>query len=130
MLPAHTVSVSIDRPVAEVYAYLADPRSLPRWSEFITGIEPDGDGWIATTTAGTSRIRFVGPNHFGIVDHTVTVAPGLDVFVPLRVAPNQQGSEVMFTIFRQRSQDDDAFNQDVALVVADLNHLKRVLEQS
>lgn len=128
MLPARTVSITISRPAAEVYAYLAEQRNLPKWSVFITGMEPDGDTWIATTTAGTSRIRFAPRNDFGIVDHTVTVAPGVEIFVPLRVIPNQAGSEVLFTVFRQPAQDDVAFEKDVAMVVSDLDHLKRALE--
>lgn len=128
MLPARTVSISISRPAADVYAYLADPAEFPRWSEFITAMEPDGDAWIATTATGMSRIQFAPPNAFGIVDHTVTAAPGIEVVVPLRVVANQDGSEVLFTLFRQPTQDDDAFDKDVAMVVTDLRNLKRVLE--
>lgn len=128
MLPAHTVSISIARPTGEVYAYLADPRNVPAWSEFVTAIEPDGDSWIATTGGGTSRFRFAPPNALGVVDHTVSAPPDFEVFVPMRVVPNRNGSEVLFTIFRQPTQDDRAFAEDVALVTTDLRNLKRVLE--
>ena len=128
MLSARTVSVSIACPPANVYAYLAEPANFPRWSVFITGMQPEGDEWIATTTAGRCRSRFAPRTSFGIVDHTVTVAPGVEIFVPLRVVANQAGSEVLFTIFRQPTQDDRQFEEDVALVITDLAHLKRVLE--
>ena len=129
MLPARTLGVSIARPATEVYAYLAQPARFPEWSRFITGMRPDGDEWIASTTAGESRIRFAPHNAFGIIDHTVTVAPGVEVFVPFRVVPNQAGSEVLFTVFRQPTQDDRAFEEDCALVAADLAHLKQVVER-
>jgi hypothetical protein len=130
MLSARTLSVSIARPSAEVYAYLAQPARFPEWSKFITAMRPDGDTWLATTTAGEVRIRFVPRNAFGLVDHTVTVTPGVEVFVPLRVIPNQAGSEVLFTVFRQPAQDDAQYDQDLALVATDLAHLKQVLEKN
>ncbi len=128
MLLSRTVSISIARSAADVYAFLAEPTEFPRWSEFITRMQPDGEDWIATTSAGTCRIRFVPRNAFGIVDHTVIVAPGVEVFVPFRVVENQGGSEVLFTVFRQPAQDDRAFEADVGMVLTDLRNLKRVLE--
>lgn len=128
MQPSRTVSISIARQPADVYAYLAEPADFPRWSEFITAMQPDGDEWIATTTASTCRIRFTPRNTLGVVDHIVTAAPDVEVFVPLRVVANGDGSEVLFTIFRQPTQDDPQFEADVAMVVTDLRNLKRVLE--
>ena len=130
MLPARTLSISISRPATGVYDYLADPARFPAWSKFITGMRPDGDDWIATTTAGETRVRFAPHNTFGVVDHTVTVAPGVEVFVPFRVVPNQAGSEVLFTVFRQPTQDDRAFADDCALVATDLASLKALLEHT
>lgn len=129
MLPARTLTVSIGRPATEVYDYLAQPERFPAWSKFITGMRPDGDDWIATTTAGETRVRFAPRNTFGVVDHTVTVAPGVEVSVPFRVVPNQTGSEVLFTVFRQPTQDDRQFEEDLAMVKTDLASLKNILEQ-
>lgn len=129
MLFAHTISVSIARPSAEVYDYLSAPANFPKWSVFITGMRRDGEDWVATTTAGEVHIRFSPRNVFGVVDHTVTVAPGVDVFVPLRVVPNQTGSEVLFTVFRQPTQDDRQFDEDLAMVATDLAGLKKTLER-
>ena len=55
--------------------------------------------------------------------------PDGTVFVnPLRVLPNDAGSEVVFTVFRRDGVDDDAFDADAAAVAADLATLKRLLE--
>lgn len=129
MLPARTLSISIARSATKVYDYLAQPALFPQWSKFITGMRPDGDDWIATTTAGESRVRFAPRNDFGVVDHTVAAAPGVEVFVPFRVVPNQAGGEVLFTVFRQPTQDDRAFADDCALVAEDLASLKQTLER-
>jgi hypothetical protein len=128
MNPARTVSISINRDAADVYAYLSDPANFPRWSLFITSMERDGDEWIATTTDGTVRIRFVQPNHFGVVDHWVQVSPQVEVYVPLRVVRNGEGSEVMFSVFRLPGMSDEQFERDLAMVTTDLGRLKGALE--
>lgn len=75
------------------------------------------------------KIRFVERNDFGVLDHYVTVAPGLEVYVPMRVLPNGSGSEVLFTVFRLPEMSDERFAEDAALVERDLKTLKTVLER-
>lgn len=48
--------------------------------------------------------------------------------MPLRALANRQGTEVIFTLFRQPDMDDALFARDVGLVNADLQALKRLLE--
>jgi len=128
MNPAQTVSISIEKPAASVYAYLSEPTNFPRWSLFITAMERDGDELIATTPDGTVRIRFAPPNDFGVVDHWVRINSELEVYVPLRVVRNDEGSEVIFTVFRLPGMSDVQFERDVAMVRTDLNRLKAALE--
>jgi hypothetical protein len=129
MTECRTISVSIQRPPAEVYEYLADAARIPEWSAFVTKIEPDGPAWRANTPLGTLRFAFEPRNDHGILDHTVTSSDGHAVHVPMRVVPNgPDGSEVMLSIFRQTDMTDEQFTADVRLVRADLASLKRVLE--
>ena len=128
---ARTVSVTIDRPPKTVYDYLADPANIPEWSYF-ESIEPAGDGqWTTTGPQGeTATITFAPANGFGVADQNVEVAPGQWVHVPLRVVPNGDGSEVLFTSFRRPQYSDDDYDADVALVRTDLTRLKEILEKS
>jgi uncharacterized protein YndB with AHSA1/START domain len=129
MTESRTVSISIRRPPAEVYDFLAEPANFPRWSIFITAISRDGDEWLATTPGGTVRISFTPRNDFGIVDHSVTVSPALQIYVPLRVVANgDDGSEVIFTVFRLPGMTAVQFAEDLEMVTTDLAGLKRVLE--
>ncbi len=73
-------------------------------------------------------MRFAPPNALGVVDHTVTLPDGTRVYNALRVTPNGDGSEVAFTVIRQASQDDAAFEADAAHVLKDLQTLKTLLE--
>jgi len=85
-------------------------------------------GWIVETPGGPMRIRFVGQNEFGILDHYVTPTPGLEIFSPMRVVPNGSGSEVIFTVFRLPNMSDEQYAEDVGLVERDLRTLKSILE--
>lgn len=124
-----TVSVSLARPADEVYHFLADPGNLPKWSFFITSITRQNGEWVASTSQGQVRIRFVPANKHGILDHWVRVNPELEVYVPLRVAPNgSAGSEVLFSIFRLPGMSDEQYEEDIGMVRRDLTLLKRVME--
>lgn len=127
---ARTVSVAIGRLPGVVYDYLENPAHIPEWSDFITGMRPDGAGWIATTAGGEVRMLFTPRNGLGVLDHWVKVSAQFTVYVPFRVIANGEGSEVLFTMFRQQGMTGAAFEADVGLVRADLGKLKRTLEVS
>jgi hypothetical protein len=123
------VSVGIERPPAEVYAFVSDPANLPRWATaFCLSVRRSGDEWIVETPYDPVRIAFVAPNSLGVLDHVVTVAPELEIFSPMRVIANGSGSEVVFTLFQRPGMSDAEFSDDAALVEQDLETLKRVLE--
>ena len=132
MLPARTVSISIEAPPAAVYEFVADALNMPRWAPgFCQTITPDADaerGWRITTADGTpAHARFIAPNTLGIVDHWVTVGD-VEVYVPLRVVANGTGSEVVVTVFRQAAMSDKQWDDDAKAVSEDLARLKALLE--
>ena len=123
------VSVSIDRPPAEVYEFAADPRHLPRWASGLAGsITPAGDAWIAEAPMGRVRIRFTPRNDLLVLDHDVTLPSGVTIHNPMRVLANGRGSEVVFTLFRQPGTSDAKFAEDASWVEKDLRALKTALE--
>ncbi len=130
MLATRMLSVSIDVAPEQVIAYIRDPRNLPQWAPaFCKSVRAEGDGWIVDTARGPVGLRFVAPNPFGVVDHYVSTAPGVEIYVPLRVLANQSGSEVVFTLFRLPDMSDEQFDEDAGLVLRDLNTLKTMLER-
>ncbi len=129
MNPSVTLSVSIGCAPAAVAAFVADPRNLPRWAGGLCkSVRQDGENWRVDTGEGEVGLAFTGPAEHGILDHRVTLAPDLQVFVPMRVVPNEEGSEVLFTLFRPPAMTEFRLQQDIALVNADLQRLKALLE--
>jgi hypothetical protein len=128
---AKAVSVSINRSPDEVYRYLANPENFPKWApNFCHAIRKAGGGqWIADTTMGALKVRFVPDNEFRVADHYVTLSSGEEIQNPIRVLPNGTGSEVVFMVFRREGLSDEEFRADWGTVQKDLEALKRVLEK-
>ncbi|MCK6471872.1 MAG: SRPBCC family protein [Planctomycetes bacterium] len=125
-----TLSVTIGRPCAKVYDFVADPENLPKWAKaFCLSIQRVGDGWTALTPAGPMGLRFCARNTLGVLDHWVAPEPGFEVYVPMRVVPHGECSEVLFTLFKLPEMSDAKFAEDAAMVEKDLASLKKVLEK-
>jgi len=128
--PSKTLAVSINRAPDDVYQYVLNVENMPRWA-FCKAVKKAAKDWLMVTEEGEFPLRFVPENEFRILDHYVTVAPGVEVYVPMRVLANGSGgSEVIFTLFRQPTMTDADYARDEGMVEADLAKLKRTLEES
>lgn len=130
LLRSQTLSVSIDCPPRRVYAFVSNPGNLPGWAAGLCkSVSKSAAGWIVETTQGPMNLRFVEHNDLGVLDHYVSPAPGVEVYVPMRVLPNGSGSTVLLTLFQLPGMSDQKFAEDARLVTRDLETLKRVLER-
>jgi hypothetical protein len=124
------LSVAIEREPDAVYAFTSNPENLPQWAPGLgKEIKPAGQHWEVRTGQGTVGLRFTPHNQYGVLDHTVVLADGTEVYVPMRVMPNGKGSEVMLVLFRQPAMDDAEFARDAGLMQNDLWTLKALLER-
>jgi hypothetical protein len=130
-MQARIIHTSIDRDWRHVYAFASKPENMPLWaSGLASGLTRDGEDWIADGgPIGEVKVRFAPPNDFGVVDHSVTMQSGLVVQNTLRIVPNGDGAEVMFTLLRQADMNDDAFERDALHVAKDLATLKTLMEK-
>jgi hypothetical protein len=109
---ARKLSVTIDRPAEEAYAFLAVPENFRRWA---SGMGAD--------------VRFSEPNAHGVLDHSVRTPEGREVYVPLRVVPRGRQCELVLTLFRPPQMTDERFAADSEWVMRDLLAAKRILEE-
>jgi carbon monoxide dehydrogenase subunit G len=127
---AKHISVSIERPPAEVYEFASNPENLPQWAGGLSGSIKKVDGeWIAEAPMGTVKVRFAEKNKFGVLDHEVTLGSGIKFYNPMRIFPNSDGSEVIFTLYRQTDMPDQKFADDAGSIQRDLSKLKTLLEK-
>jgi hypothetical protein len=128
-LPSRTLSISIARPLADAYDFLVRPENWPKWANGLGGsFAWNGTDWVVQQPGGQARLRFTPRNDFGVLDHTVSPAPGVEVYMPMRVIANGEGCEVQLTVFRLPEMTDAIFARDTAWVERDLAALKRLLE--
>lgn len=127
---SRTISVYIDRTPRDVYAFAAAPENVPRWAVGLgASIEQVKGEWVAQTPGGPVTVRFTEPNPHGVMDHSVRLASGVEVYNPMRVVPHGAGAVVLFTVFRRPEMTDQEFAEDTAAVERDLHTLKQVLER-
>lgn len=128
--PARHLSIAIDCPPDQAYDFIANPRNLPAWAAGLSGAirEVEGD-WIADSPMGAVKVSFAPRNSFGVVDHVVTLPSGMRVLNPMRVLPNHEGCEVVFTLYWLPGISDEDYREDVQAIERDLQVLKRILEQ-
>jgi hypothetical protein len=123
------ISVSINRPPREVYAFVSNPENLPKWATGLGGSIKKVEGeWIADSPMGKIKIKFAEKNTFGILDHEVLLESGVTINNPMRVIANGNGSEIFFTLIRRPETSDEKFEEDAGWVAKDLRILKGLLE--
>ena len=124
------ISTYINRTPRDIYAFASNPENLPSWAAGLarSEVKKDGDVWVAEAPFGKAKIRFVEANKFGVMDHDVELDSGVVVHNPMRVVPNGNGSEFIFTLLRQPEMSEDQFADDAQAVTKDLRTLKELLE--
>jgi len=128
-MKSQTISVFIAAPPARVYAFASNPAKLPLWvPSFCKSVERVGSEWVVQSPAGRAVFTFASPNDLGVLDHTVELPSGLKLTNPMRVIPNGDGCDVLFTLFQHEGMSDQQFQEDAALVLRDLHTLRRLLE--
>ena len=124
------VSTTIDRPAGEVYDYASNPVNLSNWAAGLAHEEVrlvDGQ-WVAQSPMGRVVVAFAPANEFGVLDHDVTLPSGETVRNPMRVIPNGDGCDVVFTVHRRPGVSEADFAADVEAVTRDLAVLRGRLE--
>jgi hypothetical protein len=127
-LPTHTVTVTIDAPLVKVAADLADPTTHPEWAtEFYAGpARPAAGGEFLAPVpmmGGEVRHRIDADIARGILD--LYLAPQELPPIPVRLVPNGDGVDVLWTLARFPGVSDHAWQQGLAAMARELQALKR-----
>jgi hypothetical protein len=129
-LHTHTLTVTIDAPLVKVATDLADPTTHPSWAtEFYAGpVRPAGGGEFVAPVpmmGGEVRHRIDADTARGIVD--LYFAPPGAAYgppIPVRLIPNGDGVDVLWTLARFPGLSDQAWQQGLAAMARELQALK------
>lgn len=130
VLETKHIGVSIGVAWKTAYRFLSEPTNFPEWaSGLCKSIRPGAKGeWIIEAPQGTLTASFTPENEYGILDHTVILTDGTKVENPMRILPNAEGCEIVFTLYKLPSMTSEKFKEDAAWVQKDLSELKILLE--
>lgn len=130
MYMSKTISLPIARPPSEVYEFLLEPRNYPRWAASLGGRfeHLESRDWRAETPHGPVIIRFAERNALGVLDHAVFREGEEPLTRMVRVVPNGEGCELIYTIFKPEHLDAEAFESEAEWTRTELEVLKSYLE--
>jgi hypothetical protein len=130
MRESQYISIYIERPAAEVYAYIVNPANLPNWAAGLSGSIEQRDGrWFAESPMGEIEVIFVPENPYFVLDHDVRLSNGTTFNNPMRVITHDTGCEVVFTLRRQAGRPEADYEADAKAIRSDLATLKQLLER-
>jgi len=93
-----TVSVSINAKPEAVWTYVSDLNNWKQFSDFGKNIEKvSATVWVAHTSQGDVRIIPKFDKDHLLLDSICIVPTGDEQFIPYRVVPNGNGSELIMT---------------------------------
>ena len=130
-LHTHTVTVTIDAPLVKVAADLADPATHPSWAtEFYAGpVRPAAGGEFLAPVpmmGGQVRHKIDADIARGLLD--LYFAPQGAAYgppIPVRLVPNGDGVDVLWTLARFPGVSDQDWQQGLAAMARELDALKR-----
>jgi Polyketide cyclase / dehydrase and lipid transport len=124
------VSTTIDCPAGDVYGYASNPQNLAAWAAGLAhqDVQQVDGRWVVESPMGRVVVAFAPLNDFGVLDHDVTLPVGETVRNPMRVIPNGDGCDVVFTVRRRPGMSETDFAADIDAVTADLAALRTLME--
>lgn len=125
MLPSHTLSVTITRHWLDLYETIWKPDYFPKWVSQLgdAPLQAEGNYWRAKGAEDALKVRFTEHNSYGVMDHWIDNGFGKEIYMPMRIVPNQEGAQVLLTLFRQPFTSDEKFQQELAVLQQNLQRL-------
>ena len=126
-----TVSVSITAKPEKVWEFVSDINNWPKFSEFASDIEKVKDGeWIFHTSQGDVRVIEQFDKEHLLLDHVCIVPSGDEQFIPYRVVPNGEGSELMMTNQQTDGVSDEEYAEQLRWMKEELEKVKELQESA
>jgi hypothetical protein len=123
-------SVSVNAPPAFVWATLANVEDWPRFSPFALRVNQlSPTRYEVTSPQGPVILTSNFVEDLGLLDHTVTLRDGTDVFIPYRVTPNHRGSELIMTNVKSPGDSMAEYEEQLAWMRTELDQARQHVEE-
>ena len=123
-------SVSIEAPPAFVWATLAKVEDWPHFSPFALRVKRlSPTRYEVTSPQGPVILTSDFVEDLRLLDHTVTLQDGTEVFVPYRVAPNHRGSELIMTNVKSPGDSMAEYEEQLDWMRTELDQARQHVEE-
>ncbi|PIQ23857.1 hypothetical protein COW36_13550 [bacterium (Candidatus Blackallbacteria) CG17_big_fil_post_rev_8_21_14_2_50_48_46] len=127
---AATRSITIDVHPAWVFEFVSNPVNLPLWSRsFCLSVFQHEEAWFIESPHGPIQVYMQADPETGVIDQYLYPTPEIQVLIPMRVVPNQSGTEFIFTLFQPDDISEEDYQQEIYWVEQELQTLKKLLEE-
>lgn len=125
---AETRSISIPAAPGIVHGYVSDAGNLPRWAPaFAAEVRRCGEHWTVTRGEIEFDVAVLADRERGTIDVVSAADPSRGAY--LRVLPNGEGSELLFTLFFARGTPRHAIDGQMATVDAELAAVREACQE-
>ena len=115
---------------ATAYNYLSNWSNLTKWSSGLVGTPHQvADHWVISSLVGVVKIWPIHKNELGVLDFTIALPSGEQIYIPMRLISNGAGCSLILSLFRFESVSDEDFKNYLDLIRSDLQRLKTRLEE-
>jgi hypothetical protein len=125
-----TVSVSIHAKPEAVWEFVSDLNNWKQFSDFGKNLEKISDTeWIAHTSQGDVRVIPKFDKDHLLLDSVCIIASGETQFIPYRVMPNGDGTELIMTNQQTASVSDAEYAEQLGWMRQELETIKQIMEK-
>jgi len=126
-LLAKTLTASLPGNPREIFARISDPENLPAWhSSFCRSLRRENGLLIAESPRGPVPMRFIRDDHSLVLDLLIEVKEGIELLCAIRLLPNGDGSEIIWTLVKPEGISDSVFHEQLRWAGSALHSLRKV----
>jgi cold-inducible RNA-binding protein len=111
---AKTLTASLPGNARDLFTRISDPDNLPQWHpSFCRSLRRENGSLLVESPRGTVPVHFVRDDHSLVLDIVVLVAEGIKLTHAIRLLPNGEGSEIVWTLVKPEGITDSVFHEQL-----------------
>lgn len=123
---AKTMTASLSGNARDTFARISDPNNLSSWySSFCRSLRWENGSILVESPRGTVPVHFIRDDHSLVLDIAILVAEGIKLTHAIRLLPNGESSEIVWTVIKPEGLADSIFHEQLRWVGNALHNLRK-----
>src|SRR5262245_61195873 len=109
-----TLTASLPASADSTYKHISDPDNLPYWhSSFCKALKRDSGSLFVESPRGNVLVHFIRGDHSLVLDIVVLMAEGVRLTHAIRLLPNGDGSEIVWTLIKPDGLSESLYHEQL-----------------